>query len=533
MDRAARYSWRDLAVAAPLAAVMSAGWAWARWPALRAGILPDTDDLMRLQQIRDWLNGQDFSVLTQERLGVNGVAMHWSRLPDLVPAGIIATLRPILGTGPAELVALLVWPALLLAAFLAGAAALARGIGARPVEAMIVAVLAYPATSVFAPGRIDHHNLQLVLLLAVATGLIGRSTRANGVLAGVASVLSVATGMETVPAIGVGIAAALVRWTTDRGQDPRIAGLAVALALGAVTSLVLASDGWLYPACDGFDRQSWGALTIAAAAIVVLAFAGPRLTVRGRMVAVAAAGVTIVAAIALVVPTCLSPYGAVDPMLARAWLSQVAEAQGLFVTDPRWAIAYLGLPVAGAIAGIAAERRDPCAERRLLLAIALAALALSAVQIRAAYAGAAVAVPLLAEAIDRMRRRGLFARLATRIAATGIVYPLLAAALPIREPMVAATCDTAAALSSLRRLPSARVLAPIDDGPVLIATTRHKVLAGPYHRNAAGNLAALRFDTARPDERRRILRDLRIDYRVGCEGDGMRATGVPALWRTR
>lgn len=59
----------DVLCAFALAVVLCAGWAWRDWAALSALQLTDTDDMMRLQQIRDWIAGQGFADLAQHRLG--------------------------------------------------------------------------------------------------------------------------------------------------------------------------------------------------------------------------------------------------------------------------------------------------------------------------------------------------------------------------------------------------------------------------------------------------------------------------------
>ena len=105
MERIDRSAWIDALVACVLACALAAAWAWRDWANLSALRLPDADDMMRLQQIRDWLDGQGFADLAQYRLGANGVAMHWSRLPDLVPGGIIVMLQGVLRRHDAELVA--------------------------------------------------------------------------------------------------------------------------------------------------------------------------------------------------------------------------------------------------------------------------------------------------------------------------------------------------------------------------------------------------------------------------------------------
>lgn len=515
-----------------LSAGMSAVWAAVRWRELLARDLPDPDDLMRLQQIDDWLAGQAFGDLTQHRMGIGGVAMHWSRLPDLIPAGIVRSLRPLIGVDRAELVMLILWPALLFAAFLWIAGLLGRRIGVRPIDTMLVAVLAFPLTPLFAPGRIDHHGLQLVLLLAGLLALSARPTWIAGAGAALAMVATIVVGMETVPLFVVAIAHLVLRWCRDRCEDTRMTGMALITAPVAMLAMAsFATDSWYLPVCDGFVRQSWIATMIAGAALAMLAVCGRFAIVpRARLGCAAAVAIGAGLAILSFAPACPNPYGAVDPALARLWLTQVGEAQGVFAADPRWTIAYIGLLIVGIVAGAVRERHSPDRVRRLLLVVAIASLALALLQLRGAYGGIAVVTVLLADAIAAARRRGVGRGLAMRLAGAGIVYPLLAAALPLpvakRDPE---SCVTPATLAALAALPPARILAPIDLGPWLIRHG-HQAIAAPYHRNATGILSVYRFADAYDADRVRLLHGVEATLVVGCDGRGLVPTGTPGLW---
>lgn len=524
---------RTAALALILSTGMSAAWAAVRWPQLRAGDPPDPDDLMRLQQILDWLNGQAFGDLTQHRMGPGGVAMHWSRLPDLIPAAMIRLLRPLIGGDGAERAMLILWPALLFAAFLWLAALLGRRIGVRPVETMLVALLAFPLTTLFAPGRIDHHGLQMVLLLAAMLALTGRATRVAGAGAALATVATVVIGMETVPLFAAAIAVTVLRWCRDRREDARVAGMALAMGPAALLAMAgFATDSWSLPLCDGFTRQSWTATMVGAAALATLAIIGRRVvTPRNRLACVAA--VATGAAVALLgwAPACRNPYGAIDPDLAHLWLSKVGEAQDILTADPRWTFAQTGLLIVAIIVGAYRSVRAPDPLRCLLLAVAFASLALALFQLRGAYGGIAVACVLLADAVVAARRRGVVAALAMRLAAAGIAYPLLASVMPASgRPGDPADCITPATRSALTALPPSRILAPIDLGPWLIRHG-HQALAAPYHRNAQGILMTYRFAAADVPQRRAMLRKADVQFVVGCDGRGLAPMAAPALWR--
>ena len=246
MESARTPAWRDAALAAGLALLLSAVWALRDWAALSALRLPDTDDVVRLQQIRDWLGGQAFGDLAQHRLGIGGVEMHWSRLPDLAPAAIIALLTPFTGPHAAELTAAIAWPAMLFAAALALTGSIARMLATPAPAAIVVAALAYPASTLFVPGRIDHHGLQLVLLLVVVRGALGPGYWRSGIAAGMAGAASLVVGMETAPLLAAGSAVIVARWIVgSAGEGARLAGYGMALSAGlGLAALLLRTSGW-------------------------------------------------------------------------------------------------------------------------------------------------------------------------------------------------------------------------------------------------------------------------------------------------
>src|SRR3569623_2157463 len=351
-----RTRWGDALCAFALATIMSLAWAWRDWSNLTALRLPDTDDMMRLQQSRDWRGGQAVTDLTPHRLGAApGLAMHWSRLADLVPGGIIAALTPLVGTHAAETAAVSLWPAALFGLALLLVARIARAVGGAEIArtALIVAAIAYPVTAIFLPGRIAHHGLQIVLLLLIARTLDAAPSMGHGLVAGLAATASLVIGMETAPLIAAAGAAMTIEWIATRhGADDRMMGFGIALGAGLLfASVVFRPEQWTYGACDGITATLWRGALVAAFAPMLMALAArdvPRPVARtGQAVGVCA---VIGGGILLVAPDCLSPYGAVDPLLARLWLGRVGEAQPLFAAPPGIAIGYAGVMVAGVAA---------------------------------------------------------------------------------------------------------------------------------------------------------------------------------------
>ncbi|MDO7841518.1 hypothetical protein [Sphingomonas immobilis] len=509
----------DIAVACLLALVLGGVWALRDWPNLSALRLPDTDDVMRLQQIRDWLAGQRFADLSQHRLG-GGLAMHWSRLADLVPGAIIAALTPLTGAHAAELTAVIVWPGALFAVALALVARIARGLDANIARtAIVVAAIAYPATTIFLPGRIDHHGLQVVLLLVAIHASLSVPTLRAGVIAGAATAASLVVGLETAPLLGVLGALLVVEWLRG-GTGARLLGFGIGTAGSLLAaSFVFHTDQWLYPACDGFTATAWRAEMILAVAPVAMVLAGRH--TRHRLAVAAVTGAIFTAVALAVSPACLSPYGAVDPLLKTLWLGRVGEAQALFSAPLATAFGYAGVMTAGTLASAWQWRRTRDPRWAALFALQLAAVALTCVQLRGAYAGAILAAPALAAVIAAARARGAGFLAAAWLGSAGMIYPIAAQALtPAAKPStqtLTGDCTGAPALARLATLPPGRLLAPLDLGAWALPATKLDVVGAPYHRNNAGNLAVYHFFLGSPDQAAAIASRWRVRYVAVCD----------------
>lgn len=521
----------DMLAAGALAAVLALCWTVRDWHDLSALRLPDTDDVMRLQQIRDWLGGQRFDDLVQHRLG-SGLAMHWSRLADLVPGAIIAVLTPQAGAHAAELTAVLVWPSMLFAAALALIGRIARMLGGDVTArtAIVVAGIAFPATTIFLPGRIDHHGLQVVLLLVIVHAVLARpalnAALTCGLVAGLATAASLVIGLETAPLIAVAAGLIACDWMLARpGADDRMMGFGVGAVVGLLAaSIVFRSEQWLYPACDGFTAIAWRAEVGCAFVPLTLAIAA-RGVMRPAVRAMLGMGIggMIVAGAVIVSPACLSPYGAVDPLLRQMWLGRVGEAQALFAAPAGTAIGYAGVMVAGlAATGWQTLRtRDP--RWAMLMVLQLAAFALTCWQLRGAYAGAMLAAPALAAVIAAARARGAGWMAIAWLGSAGMLYPIAAQALmpehggpPAGGAVDRADCTSPEALGLLAAQPAGRLLAPLDLGAYAIGATRLRVVGAPYHRNDLGNRAVYRAFLGTPDQAAAVVRGWRIRYVALC-----------------
>lgn len=541
---ARRARWRrDLLIALALVLILSVSRAAHDWPQLSRLILPDADDMMRLAQIRDWLGGQAFNDWTQYRMAPPaGSPMHWSRLNDLVPAAMIVLGTPLLGQHGAELLAVSLYPPLLLVATMLLIASIARKLwrdAAAPV-AIVLTALAFPASSLFVPGRIDHHALQVVTVLIAARALIARPTPWSGLVAGLAMACSLMIGLETLPQVGGLIGAAGLIWAMRGTRErARLAGLGA--GLGVVTLAFLATmrpNYWPTDLCDSFTPASSAAILSESLVLVLLAAATPWLrgpALRAGLGATGAIGAAL--AVLRAYPVCLSgPYGQVDPFLLKNFITHIDEANSIFAQDSLVRVIGLaGLMIVGVVAALWALAR---AGRRwpLVLPVAAGVLASGVVilaQLRGVYLGVPLSVPLLAGFVARVRQTGrAVTTLAAWLGSAGVAYGMIPDMIdrltsPPPPPGVIISRDVTAQMlcnrgetwAAVNRYPAGVIMAPTNMASYLVGSTHHATIGAGYHRNNAGNVAMYRFFLSRADAARSIGRAWRIDYVAFCPGD--------------
>ncbi|MGA0595662.1 hypothetical protein [Enterovirga sp. CN4-39] len=490
--------------------------------------LPDNDDLMRLAQVLDLVHGQDWFDKAQHRFGSpSAIVTHWSRLVDAPIALGILTIAPVLGERLASGLVALLWPSLLLAAFLSGLwAATGRWYGGRTAWLAVFAATQMTTMGLFAPGRIDHHNVQILAMLGVLFGLCDpapdrRGAVWRGRLAGGLAALSLAVGLETLPFVAFCGAAAALAWLS--GQRPHEAARfgAFGLALAITAPLLLAAETpprqWLASHCDALSLP-WILLACGGGlGATILARLDARLkSPRARLLAAGIAGAVTIVPFLQVQGGCIgSPLGDLPEIVRREWLDKVAEALSLPATlkfSPEMAFGgLLPIALAGGYALVQAWRAtDPDAfHRDLILGGFLATgLAISVIQLRGIYISSA-ALPLvagvalqraLAAAARRERPGRTIGALALALLMLGKVaaLPLLAAgAVFERQSPVAVTrhlsnCAEEAGVRVLGEIAPGTVLAPVDLGTAILLFTPHRIVAAPYHRAASGIEASIR-----------------------------------------
>lgn len=484
--------------------------------------LGDTDDNMRYLQVRDWLAGQGWFDLRQYRLDPPGGAnIHWSRIVDLPIAALMLLFRLFMDQGDADRWACAVAPLLPLLLLMLSLAFITRRVSRPGSLAWIVAAFAPLGApmgiSMYMPLRVDHHGWQLALTVTMLAGIVDRKWLRGGLVAGAASALSIAIGMEMMVYLAGAGALVALRWVFKEGAARRMAPYA--LALGSGTGLLyvtFASIANRAPVCDAISPIWVATLGMAAAGMLLLTLLPlrgwrPRLT----------AGVVVGTAVGVFAyanwPQCFTSVYQINPELDRLWLSHIREAKPITAQSLSAAIPMIALPLGGTFAvflGCIAARDD---RERLwawgtVALMTLFALTLMLWQIRAGPAAQLLSIPAVAwavwSALERLVRGSWLERLGAILAfalvvllfQAKLIYPELRRIGVISTPdakpgdktrterlarirRANARCRTLPALSPLNNLPPATILTLVDLGPRLIATTHHSAIAGPYHRN--------------------------------------------------
>ncbi len=531
-------------------------------------LAPDPDSLMRLVQVRDLIGGQGWFDTLQYRLDPpGGLPMHWSRLIDAPLAAIIMAGTALFGQSTGEAIALFVWPLALLGVFTLAAAVSATAIAGRQAAfpAAILAILCLDALNYFIPGRIDHHNVQLALvLIAVATAArIGNRAR-YGIGAGLTLAVMLAIGLETLPYAIIVVAGIALNWALSPTSRKATATGTIAFGLSFAGSLAILHAATIRVAgtavCDTLSPAYLLPGMVGGIGLAMIVQSGRAWTRTRRLSALAGLAVAVMVPAALLFPQCLAgPYSAVSNELQTLWLSGVAEAQtlmGYAAVKPAEAFGKTAAPVLALIVGFSMTRgraaRPDDAPFGLWLALATigVALALSFAQVRAAPFANAFAVPVLAAWIgdirSRMgqsghRRRAGLVLIVAWLAATPLTWyglgfgtiglaakasefqtqaaqsaPGPASDAAAIQPVVISECADRSATVDLAFIDPGRVMSTVFYGANILAMSAHSVVAGPYHRGEAAILDTVRTMNGAPDEARAILSRRRIDYLVIC-----------------
>ncbi|MER8533569.1 GtrA family protein [Mesorhizobium sp. M1005] len=510
----------------------------------------DNDNLLRLVEVRDMLASQGWFDLHQYRMGLEGgFVMHWSRLVDAPIAAIIIAVSALTGSAAfAENVAQVLWPTLLfcLTVFFTARAARSFAGDSAVLPAVVVGAAALYFIGIFSPGALDHHNIQLMLSMASLSLLLeAPMRRPAALLSGLCAGLMLAVGMETAPyvaTIGASVAMLFALGANGERLIARDFGLGFAGVSALVFVATIAPSAWGQAQCDAFSTVQFVVAAIAGTGLAAIASIEPAGRTRQRRIAsLGLLALLLGAVVVLLFPQCLAaPYANLDPRLKELWLDHIDEAQSLFkllAEDPAGVVARYATPlIALVLIALRLGRGGWRRQDSLVGALLVVAFIVSAWQVRGSTFSIAFAVIPLAAWIAKWRQRaeasasrGVALRMAAVwLVSVNAVWTGAAAATSVAFDDSNTTadngdgtdvaCQRMASFAALGRLPGTTVLAISNLGSPILAYSGHRVFAGPYHRNVAGNLLALDAFLGSDADARTVVADHHVGLVALCPG---------------
>jgi len=514
------------------------------WRAAVAGF-GDSDDAMRLVLVRGLVSGRGW--YDQKVLRIqppDGVWLHWSRLLDGALAAPLWGLEHLIAPAQAEVWLRRLWPLILILPMLFAARALVRRFNPHPAQraaaeiaAAAIALVCVPLYAQFHPGRIDHHNVQILLWLTAFAGAAGAGRR-SAALAGAAIGLGLAIGIEAIlfeAAIAAFVTLRMLVWPREA---PRGRAFALALAGVLVVAFLVQTPPlrWGVSACDALGLNLTLGVVVGAGLLVAASLAN-RLALRLALSGAAAAAAA--AACLALDPACVhGPFAQVDPRIFGVWLNSVQELRSIpqllhddFATG-------LTLLIAGAYGLLAwltlglwtGERTRPVyLLTGLMLVIAAAStwgmLRMSSYLMWAALPAGATLAARLASRLSRTASAP-----AVRVFLFGLILaPTLPAALVV-APMklhrgsapraasvaTAGNCFSVSAYRELAALPPGLTVGETDLGAFVLVYTSSQVLAAPYHRADKGILAAQAILAAPSNRAQALTKAAGATYVLTC-----------------
>jgi len=554
----------------------------AKWHAIGALDLSDTDDAMRMAQVRDLLAGQGWWDLSQYRVNPagGGVLMHWSRIVDAPLAAGILLLKPMFGQVMAERIVMALWPPLLGAALSVACVVGHRGLSDRRIAYVVPLFLIMSGYILvqFRPLRVDHHGWQIFFAMLIMTQALRPATWQAGLLGGLFAAALLAISIEGLPIVALFAGLAALRWALHgRAEDrARLCGYMGALAGGALLLQFVTRGpaGLLGNWCDSLSAPYMAAFAAAAALVFAAARANPgRRWVRFLLLGLA--GVSAAAALVWTEPQCANgPFATLDPIVVKYWYRHVLEGQPLWVSKPQDAI-HVMLPSFVGLAGALLAWRGCVAavDRRnwaTIIVALIGAAALSLFVLRSASTAHLFALPgcawlglrawararAIASTVPRILASVLAALTLPLLGSMAVVGALEAAVPSLKDEgektevteaanPYATNCLDPAAIAGLRQLPTTTILTPIDLGAPVLFWTRHSLVATPHHRNKEAMADSIRVFAGDAGQAEALVRKQKATLIVFCRTandfskyrgarkDGLAAqlyAGTPPAW---
>jgi hypothetical protein len=471
--------------------------------------LGDTDDAMRLVQLRAFLNQGNWFDLKFDRVAPpEGYVSHWSRIPDFFMAMIYWVVQPFTSNALAEKAVRIVYPGLwIIPTFVAVCLFAYKFAGHRlvVVATLLILVLNPVTLTQFVAGRIDHHNAQIALaVVAVIAAAFQKLDWRLAIVSGLSCGLMLTIGLEAIPFAVVAAAAVASHFAFSEDAHKSTRAFAASLGLAVLLGFVISypPERFFETACDALASNL--AFPVVTGCIVLFTWSHVQnlnVSLMHRVIGLTLAGTTAAIMYIAIDPACLrGPFGHINPAVRSLWLDRVAEMQPvLSLTDigkniRQLTYIYVLLP---AFISVFIILRDRGMRSQFAILVVLAAFVVSLpiglLNLRMAPYISWFATPLICIALFILGKK---------LSTTAMAGILLAAFIlsQLTQPFAVklltdrlssgstqaqssfGSCSRSVDFAFLGRQSKGLVLAELDMGPYILALSHHDIAVAPYHR---------------------------------------------------
>jgi len=524
------------------------------------GVLPGSDDFLRLSQSRNWLMGQAwYDVRAYGIYPPLGADLHWTRFVD-VPIGLLISFFNIFtDTISAERIAGIVWPFGLFLITLSVMVSLCDRLCGKQHRLLVLFffVMSLSTLAEFRSGRFDHHNIQILLLVLIMLCIVRGLGKYSSYFIGIFATLSIVVGLDSLLLIISLLGYLAVEWSFSReGSAKRLLETGTAIFLSSIV-LYIASfppDRWLSNnACDAFSLLYFMALISLSITFIILSRLSEIKYFNGHNAFMKRTGIggffalIIVASIFLLFPHCLDgPYSNVYPELQTQWLDKIVEAKGLLenlsIKPSNWISQITYLAVMLTIISFVLLKKGKANPELYIMGFVVVVCILGAFhQNRVLRTGLYAVIPfcvifiaLISEWLSKKYGEKSAVLMSIKaficLVLTSTFWFTLAiffepskgspsnstADLNTEENIPPLECTSEASMNELRLAKDGHIMSDLNTATSLLVHTNHTVEAGSYHRNGESILNVLHFFAKNTDEAKKIADNRNVDYVVLC-----------------
>jgi len=430
-------------------------------------------------------------------------------------------------------------------------------------------VLCVSSLTQFLPGRIDHHNVQILLYVGLLWCLVNWQKPHANIIAGLIIPLSISIGLDVLAFFILLMAWFGMEWAfgfDKNGKSLRRFALSLAIATVVLYPINISPSQWFAAHCDANSLVFLSAQLMIAFSMLVMSASSSllsggttKITVTSRLAL--ASGLAVGCAIILltIFPTCIGgPYAAVSDDLNTRWLSRVSEARNLMEVlnaSPEYWIKTVGYCSLIFVIGawLLSNNLENKSRLAMIYAAFLASVLLTIVQYRTIRIGFFAAIPICVIASELIARK-LIDRFgggsiptmvgqATSVIVLSTASWALVGTLLLAKPAqsfstdqnsnvevqasnsapMRKTCFHESDYKGLASLPVGHVISDLNSAPAILIFTDKSVVAGPYHRNQQGILDVMDFFLTNVDKAYQIAQRQNLDYVALCRSSSARS----------